>query len=60
MLDEYTRSGPYAFGFASRSPHFLTSLPTEPDQLSAYLRARVSGSSSQDEAVFVAIGDVLR
>jgi hypothetical protein len=39
---------------------FFAGLPTEVDQLTAYLRSHVSGSSSQDEAVFVAVGDALR
>jgi hypothetical protein len=39
---------------------FLATFPTNPDQLRSFLRARVTGSSSKDEAVFVAVGDTLR
>jgi hypothetical protein len=39
---------------------YLTGLPTNVDDLTAYLRSHVSGSSSRDEAVFVAVGDALR
>jgi hypothetical protein len=39
---------------------FFAGLPTDVGQLTAYLRSHVSGSSSQDEAVFVAVGDALR
>lgn len=42
------------------SPHYLASLPTTPGALESYLRSHVSGSMSNDEAVFVAIGDMLR
>ncbi|WP_300680598.1 CU044_5270 family protein [Nocardioides sp.] len=42
------------------SPSYLAGLPTDPDRLDAYLRRHVSGSTSTDEAVFVAIGDFLR
>lgn len=38
----------------------LDALPTDPDALKTYLRAHVQGSSSHDEAVFVAVGDMLR
>lgn len=36
------------------------SLPTAAGDLETYLRAHVHGSSSTDEAVFVALGDILR
>jgi hypothetical protein len=39
---------------------FFASLPTDVDGLNTYLRAHVAGSSSHDEAVFVAVGDLLR
>jgi hypothetical protein len=39
---------------------FLAGLPTDVGALETYLRSHVSGSSSLDEAVFVAVGDVLR
>lgn len=42
------------------SPAFLATLPTDPADLETYLRAHVSGSTSQDEAVFVAVADMLR
>lgn len=41
------------------SPAFLATLPTDPAALLNYLRAHVHGSSSTDEAVFVAVGDML-
>lgn len=37
-----------------------SSLPTDADELEIYLRSHVHGSSSTDEAVFGALGDVLR
>lgn len=39
---------------------YLASLPTDGAGLDRYLRAHVSGSDSTDEAVFVAVGDMLR
>jgi hypothetical protein len=42
------------------TPKLLASLPTNVDELNAYLRRNVTGSSSKDEAVFVAVGDLLR
>ena len=39
---------------------FLETLPTDPAALQSYLEANVHGSSSRDEAVFVAVGDMLR
>ncbi|HBX80850.1 MAG: CU044_5270 family protein [Propionibacteriaceae bacterium] len=41
-------------------PGYAATMPTEPHALDAFLRARALGSSSQDEAVFVAIGDMLK
>jgi hypothetical protein len=38
---------------------FFASLPTDVTGLTAYLRSHTTGSSSQDEAVFVAVGDSL-
>lgn len=38
----------------------LAALPTDAGSLERYLRAHVSGSDSTDEAVFVAVGDLLR
>jgi hypothetical protein len=43
----------------SPSPRFLTTLPTNPDQLEKYLLARVCGYSSRDEAMFNSIGNLL-
>lgn len=40
-------------------PDYAASMPTEPHLLDALLRARALGSSSQDEAVFTAIGTML-
>ena len=42
------------------SPTFLASLPTDSDELYRYLRDHAHGSSSTDEAVLVAVGDLLR
>ncbi|MFN2563072.1 MAG: hypothetical protein ABR571_17490 [Jatrophihabitans sp.] len=39
---------------------FFAALPTDVDALQTYLRNHVEGSSSHDEAVFVAVGDALR
>jgi hypothetical protein len=39
---------------------FFASLPTGADALNEYMRDHVAGSSSRDEAVFVAVGDALR
>lgn len=39
---------------------FLAGLPTDPEALGRYLRSHAHGSNSQDEAVFVTIGDWLR
>ena len=56
----------YAFP-ARKSPNvnsptqaFLRSMPTDVAALTEYLRSRVSGSDSRDEAVFVAITDTLQ
>jgi hypothetical protein len=46
--------------FSWPSPQFLGSLPTDVSELRDYLRSHVSGSASKDEAVFVAVGDMLR
>ena len=52
--------GPGGSSVNNPSPEFLDTLPTEPDALAGYLRERVTGSTSVDEAVFVAVGDLLR
>ena len=44
----------------SPTPEFAASLPAEPAELRAYLDEHVSGSSSHDEAVFVAVTDLAR
>lgn len=41
------------------STSFLAGLPTDPAALGSYLRTHVHGSSSRDEAVFVAVRDML-
>lgn len=46
--------------FDEPSPAFLATYPTNPSDLAAFLRAHVHGSQSKDEAMFVAIGDMLR
>ena len=42
------------------SPAYLDTLPTEPAALYDFLDSHVSGSSSHEEAIFVAVGDMLR
>ena len=42
------------------SPEYLATLPTEPSALYDFLDDHVSGSSSHEEAIFVAVGDMLR
>lgn len=42
------------------SPAYLDSLPTDPDALYSTLDAQVSGSATHEEAIFVAVGDMLR
>jgi hypothetical protein len=39
---------------------YLAALPTDPNQLADYLLNHVHGSTSKDEAVFVAVDDMLR
>jgi hypothetical protein len=39
---------------------FLATLPTAPEALAAYFQSHVEGSTSRDEAVFVAVSDILR
>lgn len=39
---------------------FFARMPTDVNALNTYLRGHVQGSSSRDEAVFVAVGDALR
>ncbi|HEV7204393.1 MAG TPA: hypothetical protein VGN18_07250 [Jatrophihabitans sp.] len=46
--------------FDSPSQAFVAALPTDPSALLGYFRTHVSGSSSRDEAVFLAVGDMLR
>jgi hypothetical protein len=42
------------------SPAYLASLPTDANALRTYLRSHVTGSTSTDEAVFSAVGEMLR
>ena len=46
--------------FGNADQNFFNNLPTDPDALNTYMRSHVGGSSSKDEAVFVAVEDVLR
>lgn len=41
-------------------PGYAATMPTDAHALDLFLRARAIGSTSQDEAVFVAIGDMLK
>lgn len=47
-------------GLSEPTKAFFATLPTDPDKLNEYLRSHVSGSTSRDEAVFVAVGEALR
>ncbi len=47
-------------GWGWMRPGYAATMPTEAHALDLFLRTRVSGSTSQDEAVFVAIGDMLK
>ena len=42
------------------SPRAVASLPTDPSGLLDFLQSHVEGSTSNDEAVFVAVGDMTR
>ncbi len=55
----YDRGAPAGF-LNSPTIAQLAAMPTDPRRLAQYLRANVSGSSSKDEAVYVAVGDILR
>lgn len=60
QTSEYYRFPPGGDDLNYPSPSFLAGLPTDPTALGSYLRSHVHGSSSRDEAVFVAVGDMLR
>jgi hypothetical protein len=60
LFDEYLAFPPGGDQTYSASPAYLASLPTDTSALQHYLRAHVSGSTSRNEAVFVAVGDLLR
>ncbi|MGW5241804.1 hypothetical protein ACWEOW_22960 [Monashia sp. NPDC004114] len=47
-------------GPVDMSPRGVAALPTDPDALLDHLESRVEGSTSTDEAVFVAVGDMTR
>jgi hypothetical protein len=55
---DFPRQG--AASIHSPTQAVFDSLPTEPDALNSYLREHAEGSTSRDEAVFVAVGDMLR
>jgi hypothetical protein len=57
---DYYQFPPGGASVNAPTPQFLASLPTEPGELHRYLKKHVSGSTSRDEAVFVAVGDMLR
>jgi hypothetical protein len=52
--------GPQAGTLEQPTRAFFAGLPTEVTALNTYLRGHVQGSSSRDQAVFVAVGDMLR
>jgi hypothetical protein len=56
----HRRAGAGDSDFDEPTPAFLATYPTNPDALNSFLRAHVHGSTSTDEAVFVAVGDMLR
>lgn len=51
---------PSSGGEIDASPAGVASLPSDPAALGPHLRERVSGSNSENEAVFVAVGDLTR
>ena len=51
---------PGAGTLSEPTPAFLAGLPTDAAALQRYLREHVTGSMSTDEAVFVAVADILR
>jgi len=59
-IDQYLAFPPGGDQTFSASPAYLASLPTDTTALRHYLRSHASGSTSRDEAVFVAVGDMLR
>ena len=60
MVDGRTFTWTANQGTALFSPSTVASLPTTADDLEAWLRANSSGSNSPNEAVFAAVGDLLR
>lgn len=46
--------------FGETGSPYGSPLPTDADRLETYLRSRVQGSNSRDEAMFLALGDILR
>ncbi len=55
---QFPQSGSADFGMPSAA--FFRGMPTDVGKLTTYLRNHVQGSSSRDEAVFVAVSDALR
>ena len=53
-------AAPSGGDFEQPTTAFFDQLPTTPGDLESFMRAHTSGSSSQDEALFVATGDMLR
>jgi hypothetical protein len=49
-----------SMSFESPTRAFFSAMPTNVGALTKYFRSHVQGSSSHDEAVFVAVGDALR
>ncbi len=47
-------------GVNAPTPQFVASLPADPDELRAHLDEHVQGSNSHEEALFVAVTDLLR
>ncbi len=58
--EDYYEFAPGSDDVTYPTPAYLATLPTEPAALYDYLYTHVSGSASHEEAIFVAIGDMLR
>lgn len=50
----------FGVGTPTLSPQGLDPITTDPTALNRYLRSRVQGSNTADEAVFVVLGDIIR
>jgi hypothetical protein len=60
QTQDYFEFAPGTYDLNYPSPDYLRTLPTDADALYDFLDAHVSGSASHEEAIFVAVGDMLR